>query len=123
MTDFINTPAYFFNAAPPLVPRLYFNEKSLMDMAILGCLIKRGSWPPAPPQYTVFPGGRWTIHFHPDKPPYDGSQTRDMVKELLPGIKMQYHDFNTGRHWIWILTNEVLHRDNNNDLRIGHWPD
>lgn len=123
MTDFIKTPVYSFNSAPPAVPRLYFRESTLLrDMLIWGTV----ACPYSPPQYTVFPGngqvGRWTLHFDVLNPLTDISEWRTMAQQL-PGMRMRYEDFETGQRWVWVLTDEILKRDNDNDLRLGRWPD
>jgi hypothetical protein len=118
----IRTPVYSFSAAPPIEPRLYFPESKLINMAIWGTF----ACPYSPPQHTVFPSdgqiGRWTLHFDDVDPLTDVSPWK-LLAQLLPGMRMRYQDFETGNTWIWVLTDQIIKRDNNNDLRLGRWPD
>lgn len=117
------TWVYSFNTAPPIEPRLYFPDKRLLDLAIWGSL----ACPYSPPQYTVFPSdgqaGRWTLHFDVIEPLTDIFKWKQLLLAQLSGMRMRYEDFGTGRKWTWVLTDEVLERDNDNNLRLGHWPD
>lgn len=130
MTEMITTPAYFFNAVPPAVSRVYFSQPTVYEMLLFGGLV----CPYGPPQRTVFPGGdqvgRWTLHYDDEKTktlrdiatgPYASLHPRLIA--TLPGMLLRYEDFAAGETLVWRLTDDVLLRDNANNLQLGVWPD
>jgi hypothetical protein len=118
---------YNFNREPPVCPRLYLTERHVVELAMYGFL----ACPYTPPLWTVFPSdgqlGWWKLRFD-DTPRglhglVDNPDWRKLLSEQLAGMHIIYQNFDTKRSWIWVLTDQVLCRDNDNDLRYAVWPD
>jgi hypothetical protein len=128
--EYDSVRCYFFNEPPPADPKLYFKQKTLWELMVYGTLSC-----PKRPQYTVFPAdgqiGRWTMHYDNQKlatmreiarhTPF--TRIRDELIDLLPGMHMRYHDFDTNTTTVWTLTDDVIMREHDNHLRLGVWPD
>ena len=125
MTDLQAIPVHNFTTPPPKVPRLYFGERKLGNLAIWGgfALVNPGSvlvdqWPKC---YV----GSWRIHFDIIDPFSEeaAKEPWKLLAQMLPGMRVSYEDFATEEQMIWVLTDDIVRRDNNNDLRLGVWPD
>lgn len=117
-------PLYMFRDAPPIGPWLYFSERVLLGMAG-GALC---SFLYVPPQYTILSGaglavGRWTLRFDFSDPLTDESPWKFSMGDMLAGMRMGYEDFESGQRWVWVLTDEVVRHDDDDHLRMAHWPD
>jgi hypothetical protein len=114
-------PLYRFDEPPPRQHAIFFDGSKLFQMAMYGGC----ACPYTPPQWTIFPSdgqvGRWTLHFDVVDPLTDDSPWKFTVEDMLPGMRMRYEDFDTGRRWIWVLTDKTITGDV--EYRLGVWPD
>jgi hypothetical protein len=122
--DYEGISQYDFTGAPPIKPKLFFTEKGLVSAALWG------GYPN--PQRTIFPGdndgamGRWTHHFDIIDPLSEEAMKEPwkLLAQLLPGTRMRWHDWDIDKSWLWVLTDQVIHRHGyDHDLRLGVWPD
>lgn len=129
----MGVPVCSFNSPPPASPQLYLTQKHLIQLGFYGTL----ACPYTPPAQTVYPSagqlGWWQMridggarrrpnpHIVPDIE--DSNAWTRFIAARLAGMRVTYEDFGTGDLWLWVLTDRVLHRDNDNDLRLAVWPD
>ena len=139
----------FFGGDPYPPPYLYFDEDVLISLVIWGQLGCPGT-PPYDlndvgdlevwPQHEGCQLGRWTVvsdhekkELGFDRSYFGASFEKDKIAERLPGIRVEYWQFATGKRWLWLLTDERLGppprflRDERGvdpvTVRLGRWPD
>jgi hypothetical protein len=139
----------FFGDDPHPPPYLYFDEDVLVSLVIWGQL----GCPVTPPDDINHVGdlelwsqhegrqlGRWTVVAD-----HDNNESRlhhnhvavlfekDKIIERLPGIRIKYGQFATGKSWLWLLTGDTLGPPPSFlrqewdvepiSVRLGRWPD
>ena len=140
----------FFGGDPHPPPYLYFDEDVLVSLVIwgqLGCPVTAPNddinhvgdlavWS----QHGGCQLGRWTVVSDHDKKELGLNRyhvgvffEKDKIAERLPGIRIKYGQFATGKSWLWLLTDErvgpppsFLRNEWGVDpvtVRLGRWPD
>ncbi len=138
----------FFGGDPHPPPYLYFDENVLVSLVMIGGQLGRRVTPPdciyhvgdleVWSQHQGCPLGCWTVVSDHDEEP--GSNRgdvavvleKDKIAERLPGMRIKYGQFATGKSWLWLLTEERLgpplsflrnEWGNPVTVRLGRWPD
>jgi hypothetical protein len=124
---------YNFARQPPADVRVYFTERHLEELAVLGVLpcpyVPHRLWRDRP-LLTPF-CGRWMVDIAGLSRPYDymtdGNNIVHPVNKALADRLITYEDIITGDKQVWRLTEKMILRDptthGNADLRLGVWPD
>jgi hypothetical protein len=139
----------FFGGDPHPPPCLYFDEDVLVSLMIWGQL----GCPVTPPgdinhvgdlevwsQHEGCQLGRWTVVSDHDQKGLGLNRDhvgvffeKNKITERLPGIRIKYGQFATGKSWLWLLTDERLGPPPSFvrnqwgvdpvTVRLGRWPD
>jgi hypothetical protein len=126
-------PGYNFTGPVPLVPKVFFTERQLIEMLVYAAM-RTTEVPGNVIQRTIFDEspegvhmGRWTLHI-PDQvvdtlKATESASFVGVADEVLPDLKLSFEDWSTDKTWIWILTGLLVSFAPDVAYRLGQWPD